>query len=217
MNDEQVRAWRWECLAERLLEKMKKRGFNALYAPTEATAKEAVLSLVPATGVLALLGSQTMNRIGVFETLRQSGRELVDHATQTQGLSPAEAHQYRRRVFTAEAMLASANAVDYEGRLYNIDGMGNRVAPMIYGPDKVILAVGLNKVVRDPAEAWLRARQVAAPLNAKRLSRPTPCVKSGRCHDCQLETSICNYFTVIDRSNPVGRLNVVLIRQDVGY
>lgn len=217
MNDVEVKAWFEEAQALALIKKMEKRGIKAVYAPGGEAAKKAVLDLIPAAGVVGLLGSQTMNQLGVYAELRQSGRELVDHATQIKGLSPEEAHSYRCRIFQAGVMLASANALDAEGRIYNIDGVGNRVASMIYGPPKVVLAVSLNKVAPNPEEAWRRARQTAAPMNNKRLDKTNPCVKSGHCHDCQLESSICNYFSVIDRSFPVGRINVVLIGEAFGY
>ena len=216
MNDKEIKAWHLECKANQLIKKMEKRGFKALYAATAEEAKKAVIGLAPASGVIGLLGSQTMNQLGVYAHLRDSGRELVDHAMQ-KGLNPEEADEYKRRIFTAEAMLASANAVDDEGRLYNIDGVGNRVAAMIFGPRKVILAIGLNKAAGSQAEAWVRARNTASPMNNKRLNMPNPCVKSGHCHDCQTESSICNYFSIIDRSRPVGRINVVLIGEDFGY
>ena len=216
MNDKEIKAWHLECKANQLIKKMEKRGFNACYAPTAEEAKQAVLKLIPETGAVGLVGSQTMNQLGVYAQLRESGRELVDHAM-FKAQNAEEADDYKRRIFTAEAMLASANAVDDEGRLYNIDGVGNRVAAMIFGPKKVILAVGLNKVADSQAEAWIRARNTASPMNNKRLNQPNPCVKSGRCHDCQLESSICNYFSIIDRSRPVGRINVVLIGEALGY
>jgi len=217
MNDAEILAWRRKTLGEKLVDKMTRRGFTASYVPTAAEAKAAVLALLPPAGSIALLGSQTMNQLGVFAHLRQSGRELVDHATRTAGLTPEEAYNYRRGTFSAAAMLASANAVDQEGRLYNIDGLGNRVAGMIFGPDSVILAVSLNKAASTPEAAWQRARQVASPLNNKRLNSNNPCVKSGRCHDCQTAASICCYFTVIDRSRPEGRIKVVLVGEDLGY
>jgi len=217
MNDKEIKAWQMECQAGALIKKMEKRGFKAVYAATGAEAKEMVLQMIPNSGTIGLLGSQTMNQIGVYSVLRESGRELVDHATQTKGLSPEEAHNYRRRIFLAEVMLASANAVDNEGRLYNIDGVGNRVASMIYGPNKVVLAIGMNKVASSAEEAWRRARNTAAPMNNKRLDNSTPCVKSGHCHDCQVPASICNYFTIIDRSRPEGRINVVLVGEELGY
>lgn len=217
MNDSEISAWHLECKAGHLVRKMEKRGFNACYVPTAGEAKKVILGLAPETGVIGLLGSQTMNQLGVYAHFRESGRELVDHATQTKGMSVEEADDYRRRIFTAEAMLASVNAVDEDGRLYNIDGFGNRAAAMIYGPKKVILGIGMNKVSGGRDETWARARNTAAPMNNKRLNLPNPCVKSGRCHDCQLETSICNYFSIIDRSRPAGRINVVLIGEDLGY
>ena len=217
MNDRDNKAWFDECQARHLIKKMEKRGFKAIYAPTAEEAKKAVLEMLPENGSIGLLGSQTMNQIGVYAVLRESGRELVDHATQTKGLSPEEGHRYRCRVFGTEAMLASANAIDADGRLYNIDGTGNRVAAMIYGPKKVIVAAGLNKVAATPEEAWRRARNTASPMNNQRLDIPNPCTKSGHCHDCQLESSICNYFSIIDRSYPVGRINVVLIGEPVGF
>jgi len=217
MNDAEILAWHKKTLAEAVIGKMEKRGFKALYAPTAAEAKTAVLNWLPQEGSLALLGSQTMNQLGVYAHLRQGGRKLVDHATQTAGLTPTEADNYKRGVFTAAAMLTSANAVDYEGRLYNIDGAGNRVAGMIFGPESVVVAVGLNKLAPTPEAAWQRAREVAAPLNNKRLNFNNPCTKSGRCHDCQTVTSICNYFAVIDRSRPEGRIKVVLVGEDLGY
>ncbi|MDR2946755.1 MAG: lactate utilization protein [Candidatus Adiutrix sp.] len=217
MNDKEIKSWHLESQAKALIKQMEKRGFNAVYASAAEEAKKIIMGMIPATGAIALLGSQTMNQIGVFGDLRASGRELVDHATQTKGLTPEEAHNYRRRAFMAEAMLASANAVDAEGRLYNIDGVGNRVASMIYGPNKVILAIGMNKVAISPEEAWKRARNTAGPMNNKRLDKPNPCVKSGHCHDCQLPTSVCSYFTIIDRSLPAGRINVVLIGEELGY
>jgi hypothetical protein len=217
MNDAEILAWRRKLLGGELVEKMARRGFSASYASTAAEAREAVLALLPPAGAIALLGSQTMNQLGVYAHLRQSERDLVDHATQTAGMTPAEANNYKRGVFSTAAMLASANALDQEGRLYNIDGFGNRVAGMIFGPESVILAIGLNKAATTPEEAWRRARQVASPLNNKRLNLSNPCVKSGRCHDCQTASSICSYFAIIDRSRPEGRIKVVLVGEDLGY
>lgn len=217
MDDKEVKAWHREILAKDLIKKMEKRGFKAFYAATAEEAKKTVLGLLPPKGAVGLLGSQTLNQIGVYGHLRESNRELVDHATQAKNLSEREAFLYTRKVFTAAAMLTGTNAVDSEGRLYNIDAIGNRVAPMIYGPEQVIVAVGLNKLVSTAEEAWPRIQQIAAPMNTKRLGIATPCAESGHCHNCQLPIGICNYFTVIDRSRPEGRIKVVLIGEDLGY
>jgi len=113
MTDAEILAWHKKTRAEEMAGKMEKRGFKALYAPTAAEAKTAVLNWLPPEGAIALLGSQTMNQLGVYAHLRQSGRKLVDHATQTAGLTPTEADNYKRGVFSAAAMLTSANAVDH--------------------------------------------------------------------------------------------------------
>lgn len=218
MNNEEIIAWQRETKAKELIKKMENRGFAAHYAVNSEMAGKIVLDLLPIVGSIALLGSQTMNQIGVYEQLRQSGRTLVDQATQIKpDFSTEEALNYKRGIFHASAMLASANAVDAEGRLYNIDGIGNRVAGMIFGPDSVILAIGLNKLTATPQEAWRRTRQIASPMNNKRLGLPNLCTRSGRCHDCQTPSSICNYFTIIDRSKPEKRIKVVLIGEDLGY
>lgn len=217
MDDREIKAWQRLCQAEALIKKMEQRGFKAFYAPTAAEARAKVLSLLPPEGAIGLLGSQTMNQLGVYAELRAGQRELVDHATVVKDLSPQQAHEYRCRVFLAAAMLASANAVDTEGRLYNIDGLGNRVAAMIYGPERVILAIGLNKLASGPEEAWRRIREIAAPQNNKRLGNKTPCAQSGHCHDCQIPNRICNYFSVIERCRPEGRLQIVLVGEDLGY
>lgn len=217
MNDKEVKAWLRECLGRDLKKKMEKRGFEVFYAATAEEAKETVLGLVPAEGVMALLGSQTLNQIGAYDHLRASGREFIEYGTQTQGLSDREVYHYLRKIFTAEVMLSGANAVDIEGRIYNIDCLGNRVAAMIYGPEQVIIAVGLNKLAPTAEEAWRRIRQIAAPMNNKLLDMTNPCTQSGFCNDCQRPEALCNYFTVIDRSRPVGRIQVVLIGEDLGY
>lgn len=217
MNDIEVKSWLRECLAQDLMKKMDKRGFKTFYAATAEEAKKTVLELMPTQGVAGLLGSQTLNQIGVYSHLRESGRELIEYGSQTQGLSDREVYLHLRKVFTAEVMLSGANALDTEGRLYNIDCLGNRVAAMIYGPEQVIIAMGLNKLAATAQEAWGRIRQIAAPMNNKRLDMFNPCTHTGLCHDCQCPDGLCNYFTVIDRSRPVGRIQVVLIGQDLGY
>jgi hypothetical protein len=114
-------------------------------------------------------------------------------------------------------MVSSTNAVTEDGVLVNIDGMGNRVAGMIFGPEKVLLAIGLNKVEKDIPSAMSRARRVAAPMNNKRLGLPNPCVETGMCQDCASPRRICNYFTIMERSFIPERVHVILIGQDLGY
>ena len=224
MNDKEIKAWRLECQAGQLIKKMEKRGFNALYAPTAEEAKQAVLSLIPEAGTVGLVGSQTMNQLGVYAHLRESGRELVDHAM-FKAQNAEEADDYKRRVFTVEAMLASANAVDGEGRLYNIDGVGNRVAAIAYGPKRVIAVVGMNKVCHSNESALERARTLAAPLNTQRIAinphftaaEGTPCVLNGSCADCTSEDCICATVVATRFCKPPARVKVILVGEDLGF
>ena len=217
MNDLAVKAWQYEKQAALLIKKLKARNFGAHYAPTADEGKKLVLSLLPAEGEIAIAGSQTLEQIGVCDALRSGVRKLFDPAKQNQDLPLDERLKSCKKTLLADILLCSTNAIDADGRLYNIDGIGNRVAAMMFGPSKVILAVGMNKLARNPEEAWQRARQIASPMNNKRLSRPNPCAESGLCHDCSKDSRICNYFTIIERSREPERIEIVLIGADLGY
>ncbi|SNR91529.1 Uncharacterised ACR, YkgG family COG1556 [Anaerovirgula multivorans] len=128
-----------------------------------------------------------------------------------------EKKEIYRKSFSADAFLCSTNALTEEGELYNIDGNGSRVAAMIYGPYQVIIVTGMNKIVRSLEEAEKRVRQYAAPLDAKRLNKKTPCVTLGYCIDCKSEERICNDFVVIKRQFNKGRIKVIIVGKHLGY
>lgn len=216
MNDNEIKEWYVEKHAEKLIPKLEKRGFKAMFASTAAEAKEKVLSLIPEGSSVAFTGSQTLEQIGVKPYLRESGKyDLID--PYEPGIDPAEGLARRKKGLTANVLVSSTNAVTEDGVLLNLDGMGNRVAGMIFGPDKVVLAIGMNKVAKDIHSAWDRVRNIAAPLNAKRLAMPNPCTETGYCHDCANSTRICNYFVKIERSFFPDRIHIVLIGEDSGY
>lgn len=216
MEDREVLKWFNETRAEKLVENLEKRGFKARYAATAAEAKEAVLSLIPEGSSVIFTGSQTLEQIGVKPHLRDSDKyELLD--PYEPGIDKAEGTARRKRGLTADVMVSSTNALTEDGVLVNVDGVGNRVAGMIFGPSKVILALGMNKVAPDVHQAWKRMRSIAAPMNNKRLELPNPCTKTGFCQDCATPSRICNYFTVIERSFIPDRIHIVLIGEDLGY
>ncbi|WP_245755151.1 lactate utilization protein [Pelosinus propionicus] len=124
---------------------------------------------------------------------------------------------YTRRSFSADTFLCSTNALTEDGELYNIDGNGSRVAAMIYGPEQVIIVAGINKIVRNLEEAEKRVRNYAAPLDAKRLQKNTPCASLGYCVDCKSEERICNDFVVIKRQFTKGRIKVIIVGKQLGY
>ena len=154
-----------------------------------------------ATGVLAeLLADPAVNMIRTFDPAAGQ-REIVERW---------------RQALLADLLLTGSNAVTECGKLVNLDMIGNRTGAISFGPKKVVLFIGQNKIVPDLQSAMHRIRNHAAPLNAKRHNFPTPCVKTGRCHDCSSPQRICNTWAIVDKCYPKGRIKVVLIEQDLG-
>ncbi|HMM19383.1 MAG TPA: lactate utilization protein [Selenomonadales bacterium] len=159
--------------------------------------------------------SVTLEETGVFDFLR--GGDFVFYDKYQPGLTAAEKRAIYLKNFDADAFLTGANAITLDGKLFNIDGNGSRVAPMLYGPRQVIVVAGVNKIVDSVADAVNRARQIAAPLDAKRLGKDTPCARLGRCVDCRHEQRICNDFVLIAGQFVKDRIKVVLVNQAYGF
>lgn len=160
-------------------------------------------------------GSQTLFECNVIDLLREMPVKYDDRYQE--GLSRKEQREVFRRAFLCDYYISSSNAVTMNGELYNIDGTSNRVAAISFGPDKVILVVGRNKIVKDLEEAQYRVRNIAAVANCIRLNKDTPCVKVGHCVDCQNENRICATFVVHRRQNNKNRIKVLLVNEDLGY
>lgn len=159
--------------------------------------------------------SVTLEETGVFDFLRSGNFTFYDkHQPQ---LTSEEKRNIYLKNFDTDTFFTGTNAVTIDGQLFNIDGNGSRVAPMIYGPKQVIIVVGVNKLVDTVEDAIYRARQVAAPLDAKRLNKNTPCVKLGKCIDCKHEQRICNDFVLISRQFIKDRIKVIFINESYGY
>ncbi len=159
--------------------------------------------------------SNTLEETGVFEYLRNGRYTFYDKHQQS--LTSEDKRKLYLNNFDADTFFTGTNAVTVDGKLFNIDGNGSRVAPMIYGPRQVIVVVGINKLVDTVEDAIQRTRQIAAPLDAKRLNKNTPCVKLGRCIDCKHEQRICNDFVLIARQFSKDRIKVIFINGDYGY
>jgi hypothetical protein len=159
--------------------------------------------------------SVTLEETGVFEYLRNGNFTFYDK--HRLDLTSKEKRILYLKNFDSDTFITGTNAITMDGKLFNIDGNGSRVAPMIYGPKQVIVVVGINKLVDTVEDAIHRARQIAAPLDAKRLNKNTPCVKLGRCIDCKHEQRICNDFVLISRQFSKGRIKVIFIDGIYGY
>jgi hypothetical protein len=210
-----------EKTAAHLIKMFEKRRIDASYAPTAAQAKKEILAMLPSPATVFRCGSESIGQLGLWAEIKAlPGVELID--PYQPGLTPEQAVGLRLSGLSADVMLASSNAVTMDGRLVNLDGMGNRVAAMIFGPKKVILLIGMNKVTSDLECAMARVRLVAAPANNLRLhaanpKHDTPCLADGRCHLCVSDDKICNAWTIIEGSRIKGRIHVKLCGENLGY
>lgn len=160
-------------------------------------------------------GSMTLFETGVIDKLRNSDVQFLDRYQD--GLSREELQDIYRESFLADIYITSSNAVTMNGCLYNIDGNGNRVAAMIYGPKEVFVIVGRNKIFTTEEAAINHIRNVAAPANAMRLNKNTPCTKAGKCLDCKSSDCICSSFVKMGYQSNVNRIKVIVVNEDLGY
>jgi len=192
-----------------------KNRFSACYYQNAQQALAELFNIIPLDASVGIGGSWTLIELEVVEKLEARGNTVYCH--HKPGLSPEEILDLRRKQLTCDIFLTSTNAITEDGRLVNTDATGNRVAAMIFGPKKVIVLAGINKVVGTLEEAQQRIRVTAAPFNNKRLNRPNPCVKTGYCVDCQRPTRLCNVTTVIHKRPPASDIHVWVIGEEVGY
>ena len=204
--------WRSDKLGAKMVEALKKRHFEAYYCATGEEAKEKALSLIPEGHVISWGGSETLSQIGLLQEMRSGRYSVIDRDT---ARTPEERVDLMRKALLADTFLSSSNAISEDGQLVNIDGNGNRVAAMIYGPTNVILVIGLNKAVATVEDAVRRARHLAAPTNAQRFLPDTPCAHTGACADCTAQDCICAYISVTSR--PAGKIKVILVGEVLGF
>ena len=214
--DQHVKAVR-EAQVERTLKALAKNRIPAVFVATRQEAVEAVRSLMKPGDVVSCGGSVTLAETGVRDLLKSGDYQFLDRET----MDPQEAY---RKTFSADVFLTSANAITEEGELYNVDGNGNRVAALIYGPQRVIVVAGVNKIVRNLEEAISRVKYVAAPANGVRLGTNTPCSHTGRCAQCEggmtagcaSEKRMCCQYVVTGYQR-TDRIRVVLVGEELGY
>lgn len=201
-------------LAERMMKNLRRRNMESFYCPTGKEAVEKVSELIADGSTVTWGGSMTIRDMGLPEALRRRGTLNVldrDLATGDQ------VREIYLKAFTADVYLTSANAISEDGVIVNIDGNGNRVAAITWGPKKVIFVIGMNKVAPTPEAALARARNTASPINAQRFDIKTPCKADGHCHNCNSPESICSYIHFLRNSRNQGRHVVVLVGESFGY
>jgi hypothetical protein len=213
-----VKKWHVEKRIERTVAALRQHGFDAMYIPTKEGVLDKAMELIPPDALVGVGGSVTIRELGLADSLRRRGNELVDHwEAWHRKRTPEEIMTIRRRLAQSDVLLTSTNALTETGHLVNVDHAGQRVAAMIFGPQKVIIIAGTNKIVRDVEEAVQRIKHVAAPMNAKRLNLNVPCAVTGTCTDCDAHDRICNVTTIIERKPVHTNVIVILLGADVGY
>ena len=203
-----------EKLGAGLIKALSLRHFDAYYCASCAEAAEKILSLIPKTDVVSWGGSMTMEALGVIDRVKKGGWRVIDRGT---AQSQEEKIEIMRRALLCDTYLTGANAISEDGEIVNVDGNGNRVAAMTFGPKSVIVACGMNKVVKTAEDAISRARNTAAPVNAQRFDIRTPCKTTGSCADCKSTDSICSYIVRTRLCKPAGRIKVVLVGEALGF
>ena len=208
------RKMQYDKAGAKVAEALNKRHFEAYYCPDRAAALEKILELIPQDHVVSWGGAATVDELGVKEALRQRGQAVIDRDT---AKDAQERQKMLKQALTCDTFLMGSNAISADGQLVNIDGTGNRVAALCFGPTQVVVVAGMNKVAGDLDGAMRRAREVAAPMNAQRFPLKTPCVANGLCGDCKGPDSICAQIVTTRLCKPAGRIKVVLVGEDLGF
>lgn len=202
----------YENLASSVIKQFNKRGIEGYYCESADDAVSTITRMLTPGCTIACGGSMTLQELGLPDIFRNSDYTFYERPTTKDAFKA-----YYSNVVTSDYFFMSSNAVTFDGLLVNIDGSGNRVAPMIFGPSNVMIVVGMNKLVPTLDDAYNRVRNVAAPPNCIRLNKNTPCALTGKCADCQSPDCICSNTVVTRRSAISGRIKVFLIGEELGY
>jgi len=209
----------WKIRLETLKTELEKNHFSVFIAEDVQGAKAIFTgTILPAAAAKSVSwgGSMTVTQTGVLDALKENAELDVIDAFE-EGIALEESWDRRRRAFFVDMYLTGTNAVTESGQLVSLDRTGNRVAATAFGPKHVTVFVGRNKIVPTLDDAVLRVKTMAAPINAMRLETKTPCAKTGVCQECSSENRLCNTWIITEKSYPKGRINVILIDQDLGY
>jgi L-lactate utilization protein LutB len=199
---------------DRTRKALERNGFESQFVPDGQSAVTAITDMIPDGATVGIGGSTTLNQIGFFEAAKARGMKLLNPFVQ--GITPEERNAMTRKIFSCDYFLCSTNAITEEGQLYNVDATGNRVAAMFFGPKKTVVVSGINKIVKDMNEARKRVWNLAAPMNAKRLGRKTPCTQTGVCSDCNSPERICNISVEIVKKPTRSDILVLLVGELLG-
>jgi len=205
---------RYDKLGPKVVKALQGRFFEAWYFSEPQEAVEKVFSLIPKTDTISWGGSMSATALNLTALAAEKGYNVIDR---DKAANPAERMELMRQALLCDTYLIGTNALTEDGQLVNIDGNGNRVAAMTFGPKQVIVVVGMNKVCKTLEDAYTRARTIAAPANAQRFpTYKTPCNETGTCANCNSPDSICSFIVHTRICRPAGRVKVILVGKDLG-
>lgn len=209
------RLWRSGKALTDVVKALQKRDFDAEYFSDITAVNTALLEMISEKATVGIGGSVTIRELSIIDQLEKRGNEVTHH------WRPEATKETNREIRQKEGMadyyLTSANAITQHGDIINIDGIGNRVAHMIYGPDNVIIIAGYNKIVPDIDSGVRRSKEIAAVINAKRVGAKTPCAETGRCVDCNTPGRICRVTTIMQYRPWQTKIKVMLVNETLGY
>ncbi len=204
---------------EAISKALEANNFDAHFVESRAAANETILSLIPRTATVGVGDSATVRQIGILERLEERGAKLLNPFSRELTTDPSKrdvGHELSRAVFTTDVLITGTNAITMDGKLVNVDAVGNRVAAMVFGPKQVIIVVGRNKIVKDVDAAFHRIKNVIAPYHARTKEFATPCARTGRCSDCDSPDRLCNVTTILEKRPWRTAMTIVLVDEDLG-
>lgn len=199
---------------KKILKALKERRMNGYFVRSRYEAKQKVLSLIDKKGWISWGGSKTIEDIGIFDALRKGDYRIIDR----ESVSNSKTRDFlMKNAYSVGTYISGTNAITEDGKIVNMDGRGNRVNAINYGPDKVIIVVGKNKIVKNLDAALIRIADTASTQNTKRLNKKTPCVDEDKCMDCRSTERICNIISIVQYQNDPNRIHVIIVDEDLGY
>lgn len=200
---------------ETVIKGLEKRNISGYYAENREEALKMLIDMIPEGATVGKGGTETMNQLGIIPVLKEGNYTYLDSFA---SMDPEVQKETKRKIFSADVMLTSANAITLDGEIVNIDGTGNRMAAVIWGPDKVIFVIGANKIVASTEDAVDRIKCDACPPNCIRLNKKTPCALTGKCGDClSLGNTVCCHTVTTRFSSIPDRMHVIMVNETLGF
>jgi hypothetical protein len=199
---------------QRLISNLELRNIDAFFIESFDEASNKILKMIPDDCTVGVGHSITVQDSGIVRKLIERGTTVFD---KTMAMNKEESKQIKKKALTADWYITGTNAISLQGHIVNIDHSGNRVAAMVFGPDNVVIVVGINKIVDSLSEAIHRTRNVASPMNAKRAGFNPPCVELNKCVDCKSKERVCNSLVIIEGQEVTGRMKVFIVNEISGF